>query len=170
MKNLLFCLVYLFLVPIAAAQSSKKFNTVVQALYKHSVPQINAQQLSRDLQRTTNMMLLDTRETAEYQVSHIATARCVGYDNFDKKSIENLPKDTKIVVYCSVGYRSERIGEILQQMGFTKVYNLYGGIFDWVNQKNTVVDASEKPVQKIHAYNRLWGKLLNGNCEKVLNK
>jgi rhodanese-related sulfurtransferase len=168
MKNLFCCFALLFSVEMASAQSSKTFDTVVQAFYKHTVPQVKAAQLSLELQQHTTIILLDARENAEYKVSHLTNAKCVGYNNFDKKSVENLPKDTKIVVYCSIGYRSERVGEKLQQMGFTNVYNLYGGIFDWVNQKNMVVDASEKPVRKVHTYNRLWGKLLNGNCEGVL--
>jgi rhodanese-related sulfurtransferase len=31
-----------------------------------------------------------------------------GYNNFEKKSTENLPKDTKIVVYCSIAYRDKQ--------------------------------------------------------------
>ena len=70
-------------------------------------------------------------------------------------------------MYCSVGYRSERIGEKLIKEGYSNVFNLYGGIFDWVNNDNPVYDFNEK-VYKVHAYNKDWGKWVeNESCEKV---
>ena len=39
-----------------------------------------------------------------------------------------------IIVYCSIGVRSEDIGEKLKELGYTKILNLYGGIFDWKNK------------------------------------
>jgi len=62
------------------------------------------------------------------------------------------------VVYCSVGYRSERIGEKLLDKGFTNVYNLYGGIFDWINNDYPLVDIADQPIQKVHGYNEDWSK------------
>ena len=58
----------------------------------------------------------------------------VGYDDFDVKRLEEISKNTKIVTYCSVGYRSERIGEKLMKQGFTDVSNLKGSLFKWANQ------------------------------------
>jgi rhodanese-related sulfurtransferase len=157
----------LFCTQSGCTQAPKRFDAMLQSLYRHTVPQVNAQQLSLDLQKDTSILILDTREIAEYAVSHIVKAKCAGYRDFDKKMIENLPKNHKIIVYCSVGYRSERVGERLKKMGFTNVYNLYGGIFDWVNQKNVVVDNAEQPVQKVHTYNKKWSKWVNEGCEKV---
>ena len=42
-------------------------------------------------------------------------------------------KKTPTIVYCTIGARSETIGEKLKKNGFTNVYNLYGGIFEWKN-------------------------------------
>jgi rhodanese-related sulfurtransferase len=41
-----------------------------------------------------------------------------------------------------VGYRSEKVTEKLQKAGFTQVSNLYGGIFEWVNQGYPIVNQS----------------------------
>ena len=90
----------------------------------------------------------------------------VGYDHFQEYKLKDIPKDQPIVVYCSVGYRSERIGEKLQEMGFTQVYNLYGGIFDWKNRGMEVENMEGEPTEKVHTYNKKWGQwLLRG--EKV---
>ena len=110
-----------------------------------------------DVKREPNMVILDARERSEYDVSHLPNAVFIGYNNFEKKILDSLAKDKPIVVYCSIGYRSEKIGEKLQKLGFTKVYNLYGSIFEWVNQGNPVVDSSGKPTQRVHAYSRTWG-------------
>ena len=77
-------------------------------------------------------------------------------------------KNKTIVVYCSIGYRSEKIAEKLRRKGYT-VFNLYGGIFDWKNKGNTVVDSLGNTTEKVHAYNEAWSKwLFNG--QKVYKK
>ena len=111
------------------------------------------------------VVLLDSREPGEFEVSHIKGARNVGYDDFDMSALKDIPKDTEIVIYCSVGYRSEKIGEKLLDEGFTNVSNLYGGIFNWVNEGNQVVDGNGA-TPKVHAYNKKWGQWLEKG-EKV---
>ena len=68
----------------------------------------------------------------------------------------HIPKNKEIIVYCSVGYRSERIGEKLLDMGYTKVYNLHGGIFDWKNQSQIVVNDLNLPTDSVHTYSKAW--------------
>jgi len=110
-------------------------------------------------------VLLDSREKEEYQVSHIAGSRWVGYDNFDLAQLNDLPKDSKIVVYCSVGYRSGKVVEKLMKSGFSNVQNLWGGIFYWVNMGYEV--ENEKGVTPdIHPYSAKWGKWLNKGTKK----
>lgn len=102
------------------------------------------------------LVLLDSREAAEYRVSHLDGAIEVGYEDFDMRSVEQIPKADTIVVYCSVGYRSGKISERLRKAGYSNVYNLEGGIFDWVNRGLPLVD-SAGPTERIHCYNRFWG-------------
>ena len=78
----------------------------------------------------------------------------------------DLPKDTPIIVYCSVGFRSEKTTEHLLALGFTNVKNLYGGIFEWSNAGQPMVDSNENSTTKIHAYNKKWGTWINRG-EKV---
>ena len=77
------------------------------------------------------------------------------------KTKEKLPKkDSKIVVYCSLGVRSEDIAEQLKKAGYTNVFNLYGGIFEWKNKGNTIVDSQEEETEKVHTFNKNWSKWL----------
>jgi len=161
---LLIASVFSFLMTSAQAQSSA-YDLTLKALLSHSVPEVSVAQVKE----LKDMILLDARESAEFKVSHIKNARHVGYDQFDMNSVKSINRNQKIVVYCSVGYRSEKISEKLKQAGFTDVSNLYGGIFEWVNQGNGVVDEKGNPTKKIHAYNKTWGIWLNQG-EKVYDE
>lgn len=126
----------------------------LQGLLSDRTPVIDVPQLA--LERTP--VLLDARPAEEYDVSHIPKARRVGYDDFDLAKVKDLPKDTAIVVYCSVGYRSGKITDQLVKAGFTNVRNLYGGIFEWVNTGHVVVDDSGERTDRIHTYNKNWSR------------
>ena len=141
---------------------SGAYRVMLQGLLSHTVPETGVQQA---VLKTSNAIFLDAREPKEFAVSHIAGAIPVGYDHFDLQKVAALQKDKPIIVYCSVGYRSEKIAEKLLGAGFTKVSNLYGGIFEWVNQGLPIVDETG-PTEKVHAYNRSWGVWLKKG-EKV---
>ncbi|WP_339924894.1 rhodanese-like domain-containing protein [uncultured Cyclobacterium sp.] len=111
-------------------------------------------------------VLLDTREKNEFNVSHLKGAQWVGYDNFDMSRVKGIPKEQAIIVYCSIGARSQEIGKKLKQSGYSEVYNLYGGIFHWVNENNPVFQLDSIPTNKVHTYNKMWGVWLNKG-EKV---
>ena len=104
-------------------------------------------------------LLLDARSPAEYEVSHIADATRVdpGGDALDPTGI---PLDTPIVVYCSVGYRSAAVVRRLDDAGFTRVYNLQGGIFEWANEGRPV-ERDGVVVHEVHPYSGVWGRMLD---------
>jgi rhodanese-related sulfurtransferase len=135
------------------------FHLLLKALLKETVPIISVDELHQDLKTHT---LLDSREPAEFDISHIPSAIFVGYKQFNPESIRNIPKDQPIVIYCSVGVRSEKIGRRLIDMGYQNVKNLYGGIFEWVNC-GLPVENSRGRTRDIHAYNRFWSKWITNN-------
>ena len=143
---------------------SKGYDRMLGALLSHTVNEVSVEQLSKDVEKT---ILLDARAVREFEVSHLKDAIWVGYDDFNIASVKDIPKSSNIVVYCSVGYRSEKVAEKLKKAGYLHVSNLYGGIFEWKNQGNEVVN-QQKTTDKVHAYNKLWGKWLNKG-EKVYN-
>lgn len=140
---------------------SPLYDSLLVHLLEHNVPEVNVQQLEGK-----GIIYLDAREKNEYVVSHIDGAIWVGYDDFKVNRVKKIPKQARIVVYCSVGYRSEKVTQKLLSKGYTNASNLYGGIFEWVNEGNAVVDKASHKTKKIHAYNLEWGIwLLKG--EKV---
>ncbi len=133
---------------------SGSYRVMLRTLLSHTVPEVQV----ADAAKATNATLfLDARERNEFEVSHIQGARWVGYDDFDMQRVAGIPKETPLVVYCSVGYRSEKISERLLEAGFNDVANLYGGIFEWKNQDQSVVNMNGQSTERVHAYNRSWG-------------
>jgi len=133
------------------------YNNMLQKKYQQGFPVIHPE-AAEVLVNNGEVTFLDTREVDEYAVSHIPGAVDVGYKKVAWEKIEALDKSRKIIVYCSVGIRSEAIGKQLLQKGFTDVYNLYGGIFLWADQGRELIDSEGNKTSKVHGYNRWWGR------------
>ncbi|MBC8082525.1 MAG: rhodanese-like domain-containing protein [Hymenobacter sp.] len=132
------------------------YDRLLRTLYRKTVPVVRPAQLAATLRKKPEtVLLLDTRTPVEYRVSHLRGARLVNYDSFGESTFSDLPRNRTVVVYCSVGYRSERVGERLAALGFRDVRNLYGGIFQWVNEGRPVYDARGL-TKNIHPYSSLW--------------
>ena len=154
-KNILY--VFLFISSIGFAQKS-----ISKLLKKHnteSIPYISVEELAMP---NSDAVILDSREIKEYEVSHIKDAIQVGYDFFAIETVEKqvTDKSKTIVVYCSVGIRSEDIGEKLKEAGYTNVYNLFGGIFEWKNKDQIVYNTEEEPTEDVHTFSKEWSKWL----------
>ncbi|MEJ2113086.1 MAG: rhodanese-like domain-containing protein [Flavobacteriaceae bacterium] len=148
-------------IPFSIAQES--LSELLQKYNSHSVPYISVQELAMP---KTKAVIIDAREVEEYNVSHIKNAFSVGYDSFDlKKVIENIKdKNQLIVVYCSLGIRSEKIAVQIKNSGYTNVYNLYGGIFEWKNVGFPIYN-KEGETNKIHGFSKEWSVWLKkGEC------
>lgn len=137
-----------------AACADQAFDQKVNSYLSYSAPVIDVKDAYH---KKSSYVFLDAREKNEYTVSHIEGAQYVGYDDFTIQNIRHLRKDAPIIVYCSIGYRSEKIATKLRKAGYTRVYNLYGSIFEWVNQGFPVVSSSGN-VKKVHTYNQQWSK------------
>jgi rhodanese-related sulfurtransferase len=147
-------------------QDYSSFEVLKNEIISKTVPLISVETLKQLENTKTPLLIIDAREKQEYNASHIKGAKQVGYDDFKASLLRAIDKETTIVVYCSVGYRSEKVGEKLKKIGFSRVLNLQGGIFDWVNSGYPVYDNYGKETQKIHVYNKSWGKWLTKG-EKV---
>ena len=156
MKNsllIIFSIVNLF------SFSQETIANVLKKYNKESIPYITANELATP---RVEVVLLDAREIEEYKVSHLKNAIHVGYDNFSlietKKFLSD--NDAMIVVYCSIGVRSEDIAEKLKKEGHKNVYNLFGGIFEWKNNNFTVYNSKEEATENVHAFSKDWSKWL----------
>ncbi len=112
-------------------------------------------------------VLLDVRLPAEWEVSHLAGARRVDPKASAEEAGAGLAKDTPIVAYCSVGYRSGEVAQRLRKAGYEHVQDLEGSIFEWANEGRPLVHEGKK-VTKVHPYNATWGRLLKDNVRAPL--
>jgi monothiol glutaredoxin len=76
--------------------------------------------------------LFDVRPDDERARASIAAARKL--DAEGQRYLLGLKKDTPIALHCHHGMRSRAAAEELLRAGFTKVYNLEGGIEAWSNE------------------------------------
>ncbi len=136
-----------------AQKNVAEYHSMLDDMYKKTVPLAKPADIE-----LSDYLILDTRAVDEYAVSHLPGAQFCEYSTFRIQNFEELPRDTPILVYCSVGYRSERIGEKLQRAGFANVHNLYGGIFNWFYEGREIVDSDGNSTDLIHTYNAKWGQ------------
>ena len=150
---ILFLLLYTWV-----GNAQQNIDVVLKKYNKNTIPYITVE----NLKLKKNVYLLDARELNEYQVSHINQAMYVGHEKFSPKTIAkaNMQKQDTIVVYCSIGVRSEQIAEKIKALGYTNVYNLYGGIFDWKNKGGVVVDEQNNATENVHTYSKDWSSYL----------
>jgi rhodanese-related sulfurtransferase len=76
--------------------------------------------------------LVDVRQPSEYtgELGHVAGSQLIVLDTIPER-IETLPKDEPIVFICRSGGRSARATAYAQQLGFSQVYNMRGGMLLW---------------------------------------
>ena len=147
-KRKIICLVLLVLTYSAYAQS--EYDRKLKSLYRNSVKTIKPADLKELITKGEKIIILDTRSPEEFNLSHLKNAQFLNYDSYSAEDLKKLPKNEKIIVYCSVGYRSERVGEKLQKLGYQNVYNIYGGIFEWKNEGMPVVNRQNQPTDSVH--------------------
>jgi len=153
MKSLLY-----FILFSTSIFAQSPIDSLLTKYNKKTIPYIQIE----EFKELGNPIILDTREQKEFDVSHIKNAYCVGYDKFNSKIVKEKYKNFNdtIIVYCSVGIRSETIGNKLKKLGYKNVYNLYGGIFGWKNHEEEVVDDNQTPTESVHAFSKEWSKYL----------
>lgn len=153
-------LTLLFLFISISTFSQESIKEVLKKYNNESIPYISVQRLQ--VLNPKTVAILDAREQKEFDVSHIKNAIHVGYDNFDmSKAAKNITdKNLVIVVYCTLGVRSEDVAEKLKEAGYKNVYNLFGGIVEWKNKGNSVVDAKGVETERVHVSSKTWGKWL----------
>lgn len=132
-----------------------EFQKELQGLLSFSTPTIS---VAEAMAHRDEYVFLDAREPDEFGVSHLPNAQWIGYRKFDKRRLAGIEKDQKIIVYCSVGYRSEKITEQLMELGYTQSFNLVGSLFEWANQGGPLVNTANESTQKVHAYNQKWSQ------------
>lgn len=170
MKQLIFIWITIFMCHSVIGQErivqNPEFDAKISSMIDFSIPVISVQKLKKIQEK---VIVFDVRDRKEFMISHIQNAKLLGYPKINHKELALLDKEKDtLVLYCSIGYRSEKAGEKLKALGFKNIYNLYGSIFEWTNMDFPLVDPKGNQTNQLHVYSKSWGVwVTNPKIKKV---
>ncbi len=91
---------------------------------------IEPTEVKAKIDRGDRFVLIDVRETHEYQICSIPQAKLIPLGDLPKR-VNELNSADEIVAHCKSGVRSAKAVDFLKQAGFKKVRNMKGGILAW---------------------------------------
>lgn len=103
------------------------------------ITQVNVKD-ALEMLKDSGVTMLDVRSPQEFQNGHIEGAKLIPLPEISNR-IDELAsdKDRQILTYCYAGSRSMAANRVLRRNGFTKIFNLRGGITAWINQGNKTI-------------------------------
>lgn len=102
-------------------------------LLRNELKNLSAAEARYFLAAHSSCTLIDCRKPTEVALLRLprgVNVDYLAYDFWDK--ISQLPKDGTYFVYCNSGRRSARACTLMKNGGFRSVYNLSGGLREWV--------------------------------------
>lgn len=101
---------------------------------------VSARDVAKMLRKDPSIILVDVRTPEEYQQGHLKGCKLMNYYDADfRERAKKLPKDKRIVLYCRSGRRSADAMTYLTSIGYSRVYNMLGGIIAWQKDRQPVV-------------------------------
>lgn len=151
------------------AKENKKLDKIHESIVERypTVEHISSNELV-SLQGET-VLFFDIRKESEFSVSHLESATRIapetGAAEFLAEYGDRIHGKT-VVFYCSVGERSSRLAETINQYQAAskeattyRIVNLEGGIFKWHNNHLPLFKEGIQ-TDSVHPYNIFWGRLL----------
>jgi len=102
-----------------------------------------------------SVVLVDTREPHEFAEAHLEDAELIPPSEVAAR-IDEVAPDTeqRLILYCRSGNRSARAAEELQQLGYSNVASVAGGIVEWQEQGLPVVEPEGLSAEQRMRYSR----------------
>ena len=112
------------------------------------IEDINAEKFHQLIEKGDGI-IIDVRTSQEFNSGHIIDATNIDFysDDFTDK-LKIVRKDIPIYVYCRSGGRSSSAANKMEKLGFTKVYNLLGGIGSWQSEGYKTIKSKEGKISK----------------------
>lgn len=99
---------------------------------KTRIREVTVEQTRERIAADPTVKLVDVREDDEWKAGHAVGAYHLGKGIIERDIEEQIPdKSTELVLYCGGGYRSALAADVLQEMGYTKVFSMAGGWKAW---------------------------------------
>ena len=110
-------------IPQAAAEEAKATE----------VPAMDVRELKRRLDAQDKFVFIDVREPYEYDIARIPGAKLIPLGELPGR-LSELDSADEIVLHCKSGRRSTTALRVLQEAGFSRLWNVTGGIEAWADQ------------------------------------
>ena len=104
-------------------------------------------------------LLVDARPADQYALSHLDGAVNIDPTQPDLARLEHVRRDLPLVVYDGPGAVGAAMVKALTDAGFSRVSNLDGGLFRWVNEDHPVTN-EQGAATKVASISWSWGRLL----------
>jgi monothiol glutaredoxin len=114
--------------PRAAAIVNNRASTEPDGV-QMPIQQISPTDLKAMIDRKETFEFVDVRTEMERAIAHIDGSKLIDQAYFEE--LMALPRDTAMVFQCHHGSRSQSAAQHFEAQGFTKLYNLSGGIDAW---------------------------------------
>jgi rhodanese-related sulfurtransferase len=112
---------------IAALSESAVHTTIVI-----NVSAQEAYALIQEKSDDPDFKILDVRTPDEYNTGHIEGAINIDYNSDTFEDIlATLDRSGEYLVYCRSGDQSSEVVEIMEELEFTMIYHMNGGIIEW---------------------------------------
>lgn len=127
---------------------------------KLSVKYINLEpeEVCSHISENKDLLLLDVRNVDEYEskgdtplnsYGHLKNALNIPVNEVESRLSEIEPyRDKEIIVYCARGHRSAIVSHMLTEKGFSKVYNMLGGMALWTKKKGEELICKDSLLEK----------------------
>lgn len=113
------------------AKHSPRFLKISESA-RSQVQETTVAEIQARLERGDTFHLIDVREESEWAGGHLPQAQHLGRGVLERDIEQRIPDITApIVLYCGGGYRSALAAKSLQEMGYSNVLSLAGGIRAW---------------------------------------
>jgi rhodanese-related sulfurtransferase len=100
---------------------------------KSRIREVSPRDVMDEQRRGARVVFLDVRDLQEVNLGKIPGAVNISRGNLETKVEAQIPRDAHVVIYCSSGNRSAFAAETMQQMGYTDVASMAGGIRGWLD-------------------------------------
>lgn len=92
------------------------------------IPEVTPEQARKNMKA----LLVDVRETEEWNAGHIEGARHLPLSALMQGKIPDLPTNCEIILHCQKGKRGEQATQIFKNLGYLNVSNMTGGYEAWL--------------------------------------
>ncbi|MEA2034640.1 MAG: rhodanese-like domain-containing protein [Euryarchaeota archaeon] len=129
---LLCMLLCITIVPGCVEKNIEEDNSVRVVKVNRDISSYEASFIINKNQKEPNFVILDLRTQKEYLMGFIPRAINVDYQDMNfEYNLDKLDRDKTYLIYCKTGIKSMLVRHIMDEMNFTSVYNLQGGIDAW---------------------------------------